>query len=63
MILNESKLRYVLDMPQQDAYVYEHMRSGERRILTGKSIASHGLTQAWNLAKKKKPAKQEPTTD
>ena len=58
-----NKLRHVLDMPHQDAYVYEHMRSKERRILTGKSIASHGLTKAWQLAKKKKPVKQKPTTD
>ena len=58
----ENKLRHILDMPHQDAYVYEHMRSKERRILTGKSIASHGLNKAWKLAKNK-PEMQEPTTD
>jgi len=59
---HEKKLRHVMDMPYQDTHVYEHIRSKERRILTGKSIASHGLIKAWDLAKKK-PAKHKPTTD
>ena len=59
----ETKLRRVMDMPYQDAHVYEHPRSKERRVLTGKSIASHGLKEAWQQAGKKKPVKQETTPD
>ena len=62
-MIRDTKLRRVMDMPYQDAHVYEHPHSKERRVLTGKSIACHGLDAAWQMAKPKKAAKQETTPD
>jgi hypothetical protein len=43
-------LKHVLDLPHQDASVYEHRRTGERRTITGKARASFGIKAAWDKA-------------
>jgi hypothetical protein len=45
-----SPIEHLRELPRRDAGIYEHVKTQERRTLTNKSIACHGVRGAWERA-------------